>query len=169
MSTVVAEALPRKLLAESRITAPPGSVTELLSLDHRCLDAVLAEAKRCLFAGDLGAGAAAFASFRDGLEHHIAAEEEILFPALDALRGGAAAGPLHVMRTEHADIRQLMAEVAASLERGAGDGPTAPLAALTARLYAHNGKEERILYPMSDQAVGDAAARENLVGRIRAF
>jgi len=169
MSTVAADVLPRKLLAESRITAPPGSVTELLSLDHRCLDAVLAESKRCLFAGDLRAGAAAFASFRDGLEHHIAAEEEILFPALDALRGGAAAGPLHVMRVEHEEIRRLLAEVAASLERGAGDGPTAPLAALTARLYAHNGKEERILYPMSDQAVGEAEGRADLVERIRAF
>ena len=57
------------------------------------------------------------------------------------------------MRMEHAEIRRLMAEVAVSLERSGGEGHTTPLAALTARVYAHNGREERILY----QATGEAA------------
>jgi iron-sulfur cluster repair protein YtfE (RIC family) len=160
-----------RLVAERSITAEPVSVTELLSFDHRCLDAVLAEAKRCLFAGELRTAAARFASFRDGLEHHIAAEEEVLFPALEAAAGAAASGPLHVMRAEHAEILRLLEEVATGLERGTEASPAPPLASLTARLYAHNGKEERILYPMSDRVIaeadGDALAA--LVARLRAF
>jgi hypothetical protein len=38
-----------------------------------------------------------------------------------------------------------MAEVTSNLERGGDEWHTTPLAALTARVYAHNRKEERIL------------------------
>ena len=62
-----------------------------------------------------------------------------------------------------------MAEVASNLERGGDERHTTPLAALTARVYAHNGKEERILYPATDQAARDADALEALVRRIEAF
>jgi iron-sulfur cluster repair protein YtfE (RIC family) len=158
---------PTQLMAENTLATTPVSVTELLGFDHRCLDAVLADTKRCLHAGDLRGAAACFASFRRGLEHHIAVEEEILFPALEAAAGAAALGPLRVMRVEHADILRLLAEVTACLERGSADGPAPPLAALTARLYAHNGKEERILYPMADGALEDADARAALVARLR--
>jgi len=46
-------------------------------------------------------------------------------------------------------------------------GALTPLGALTARIYAHNGKEERILYPATDKAARDADALEALVQRIR--
>ncbi|RIL08193.1 MAG: hypothetical protein DCC71_00120 [Proteobacteria bacterium] len=132
------------------------SVTDVLGLDHRRLDAVLSAAKQALHAGDVARGAERFAAFRAGLERHIAVEEEILFPAFEAATGMAQGGPTHVMRLEHRELRALMAEIGSALE-GALDGPlTTPLAALTARIYAHNGKEERILYPAIDQiARGD--------------
>ena len=58
----------------------------LLGRDHRRLDSILADAKRCLVAGDLPRASARFAEFRDGLDRHIAAEEEILFPAFEKLK-----------------------------------------------------------------------------------
>jgi iron-sulfur cluster repair protein YtfE (RIC family) len=133
-----------------------GPVAQLLGRDHRRLDAILAEAKRFLAAGDLGRAAAKFAEFREGLERHIAVEEELLFPAFERLTDGGGGGPTHVMRVEHAELRRLMAEIAATLVRGGREGPTTPLAALTARIYAHNGKEERILYPAMDR-LGEVA------------
>jgi len=146
---------------------PVGSVTELLCHDHRRLDSLLAEAKRCLVAGDFPRASARFAGFRDGLERHIAVEEEILFPAFETFTGGAGRGPTEVMRSEHAELRRLMAEVAASFERGDGEGYATPLAALTARIYAHNGKEERILYPAIEHAAREAGALEELLRRTR--
>jgi hemerythrin-like domain-containing protein len=156
-------------MSESGITAPPECLTHLLSLDHRRLDAILAAAKQSLHSGDIVRGFARFSEFRDGLERHIAAEEEVLFPMFEALTGGAGGGPTHVMRLEHREIRRLMGEIASELERHGGDGHTTPLAALTARIYAHNGKEERILYPAMDQAARDADALEALLRRIRAL
>jgi len=102
-------------------------------------------------------------------ERHIAAEEEVLFPLLESGAGGSSAGPTHVMRLEHDEIRKLMAAIASELERGGGAGHTTPLAALTARIYAHNGKEERSLYPAMDQAARAADAPEALLRRIRAL
>lgn len=151
------------------ITAPLESLTHLLSLDHRRLDAILAAAKQSLHAGDIARGFARFSEFRNGLERHIAAEEEVLFPVFEALIGGPGNGPTHVMRLEHSEIRRLMAEIVSELERGGGDGRATPLAALTARIYAHNGKEERILYPAMDQATRDAGALDALLHRIRAL
>jgi hemerythrin-like domain-containing protein len=156
-------------MVESGIAAPPESLTHLLSLDHRRLDAVLAAAKQSLHAGDIVRGFARFSEFRDGLERHIAAEEEVLFPVFEALTGGAGGGLTSVMRLEHGEIRRLMAEIASELERGGEDGNPTPLAALTARIYAHNGKEERILYPAMDEATRDADALEALLPRIRAL
>jgi len=143
--------------------APADGVTEFLGHDHRRLDGILADAKRLLSSGDFTRAATRFAEFRDGLDHHIDAEEEILFPAFESLTGSAGGGPTHVMRMEHVELRSLMKEVAACLERGREEGNAAPLAALTARIYAHNGKEERILYPALDQAAGNAGTLEDLV------
>ncbi len=156
-------------MLEHATTATPASVTQLLGVDHRRLDAILADAKRWLAAGNLPRACARFAEFRDGLEHHIAAEEEILFPVFESLTGNAAGGPTRVMRLEHAEIRRLMAEVVSNLERGGGEGHTTPLAALTARVYAHNGKEERILYPAADRVARDTLALKQLMRRLQAL
>ena len=107
--------------------------------------------------------------FREGLEHHIEAEEQVLFPVFEGLTGAAQGGPTVVMRAEHAELRKLMAEVASVLEAGPEEGHTTPLAALTARIYAHNGKEERILYPMTDRLAREAGTLDELVSRLRGF
>jgi iron-sulfur cluster repair protein YtfE (RIC family) len=156
-------------MVENGIATPPESLTHFLSLDHHRLDALLAAAKHSLHAGDLVRGFERFSEFREGLECHIAAEEEVAFPVFEALAGAAACGPTSVMRREHLEIRRLMRDVAFELERG-GDGVhTTPLAALTARIYAHNGKEERILYPSMDQVLRDTETLGELIRRIRAF
>lgn len=73
------------------------------------------------------------------------------------------------MRAEHAELRRLMAEVASVLETATAGGLTTPLAALTARIYAHNGKEERILYPTADRLAREAGTLEDLVELLRQF
>jgi iron-sulfur cluster repair protein YtfE (RIC family) len=151
---------------QDQLTVSPASVTELLTRDHSRLDSILADVKRCLAAGDLRGASVGFSEFRGGLERHMDAEEEVLFPAFDAVTGAPGTGPTHVMRLEHAELRRLMAEVTDSLARGGEEGHVTPLAALTARIYAHNGKEERILYPAADRAIGDATLEE-LVRRLQ--
>jgi iron-sulfur cluster repair protein YtfE (RIC family) len=66
---------------------------------------ILADAKRGLAAGDLPRASRRFSEFRTGLEHHIAAEEEVLFPVFKALTGATGGGPIQV-RLEHPAIDQ---------------------------------------------------------------
>ena len=148
-------------MLDNGIAAPPDCVS-LLGLDHRRLDAVLADAKRWLASGDLQRASVRFSAFRKGLEHYIAVEEEILFPTFEALIGASGGGRTRVMRMEHAEIRRLMAKVASNLERGGDEGHMTPLAALTARVNAHNGKEERILYPAAERAARDGRRVEGV-------
>ncbi len=148
---------------------PADCVTALLGVDHRRLDTVLADAKRSLAAGEVAAARARFGEFRAGLEHHIEAEEQILFPVFEDMIGAAQGGPTAVMRAEHGELRRLMAEVARGLDAVPEEGLTTPLAALTARIYAHNGKEERILYPMTDRLAREAGTLDELMLRLRAF
>lgn len=147
---------------------PPAqdTVTALLGRDHRRLDGLLADSKRALAAGELPRAAALFADFRDGLERHIVAEEDLLFPAFETATG-ITAGPTQVMRNEHAEIRRLLGEIAGRLAGGVEEGHATSLAALTALLYAHNGKEERILYPATDRATAEAGALPDLLARVR--
>jgi hemerythrin-like domain-containing protein len=142
---------------------------ELLGVDHRRLDAALADAKRLLVAGEVAAARERFGVFREGLERHIEAEEQVLFPVFEELTGAANGGPTSVMRAEHTELRKLMAEVAGVLEMRVAEGLTTPLAALTARIYAHNGKEERILYPMTDRLARAAGTLDELLRRLREF
>jgi iron-sulfur cluster repair protein YtfE (RIC family) len=143
--------------------APCPTVAEIFGRDHRGLDGLLRDAERSLEAGQAARAAVIFSRFREGLERHIEAEEEILFPAFEELTG-ITRGPTGVMRTEHEEIRRLLKEVAARLQP-ASDA-AAPLAALTALLVGHNGKEERFLYPMIDRAAAEAGELEALVERI---
>jgi len=153
----------------SSIATPTDTVTELLGADHRKLDALLAEAKRELAGGAVRGGATGFAVFRRGLDRHIAVEEELLFPVLESHTGASSAGPTRVMRAEHRHILQVMDEIGWTLEREDAPDCLASLAALTGLLSAHNGKEERILYPMIDHALTDEPERPEILRRIRAL
>ncbi|MGH0038265.1 MAG: hemerythrin domain-containing protein [Myxococcota bacterium] len=143
-------------------------MTDLLGADHRRLDALFADARRLCGAGEVPAARARFAAFREGLEHHIEAEEQVLFPAFEVLTGVARGGPTAVMRGEHVELRKLMAEVAGLLEAEVEAGTTL-FATLTALIHAHNGKEERILYPTTDRLACLAGTIDHLVERLHEF
>lgn len=138
----------------------------LLCTDHDRLDDLLRETKEALRRGEPAGAAERFAAFRAGLERHMAAEEEVVFPEIERTAGTAAHGQLQVMVAEHGELRRRIDEVAAAL---AADPPpadrTARIAVLTALLAAHNGKEESLVYPLAPGAGAEAAS---LIERTRA-
>src|SRR4051794_33329800 len=96
--------------------------------------------------------------------HHHHKEEKILFPALENAGLPSEGGPLGVMLHEHDQCRQLLSGLREAA-RGALSGP-APRArfADAARAYvmllaAHIEKENHVLFPMADQALGVAERR----------
>jgi iron-sulfur cluster repair protein YtfE (RIC family) len=140
------------------------SLTECLETDHRRLDAILIQCKSLASAGGFAAAADRFVTFADGLSRHIDAEEDVLFPALQE-HAPHAMGPVHVMRSEHAQLRELLVLIAAALR--ASDAAWQPrVQALEDILKAHNLKEERVLYPMADEAAGEAPDAGELQARL---
>ncbi|HSB60563.1 MAG TPA: hemerythrin domain-containing protein, partial [Vicinamibacteria bacterium] len=118
--------------------------------------------------GDFQGARDAYRVFVHGLRRHIAFEEGVLFPEFEARTGQSpAAGPTAVMRFEHREIESLLARI----EAGIGDPATAVDAARAQMhriLGDHNVKEERVLYPGTDDLLS-AAERDELVRRIQAF
>jgi len=140
------------------------TLTECLQTDHRRLDAILAECKALAIAGRFAAATDRFMTFRHGLSRHIDAEEDVLFPAL-AEHAPHAAGPMNVMRAEHGRIRELMSTLAGAL---AASDPAwrSVVDALEEILSGHNMKEERVLYPIADEATSDASDLDLLRARL---
>ncbi len=141
-------------------------IGEALAWDHDRLDALERRAFEQLEAGDAAGAQAAWAEFAVGLKRHIRFEEDILFPAFEERVGmPPGAGPTAMMRAEHRDIETLIEAIGRAL---AGKGAALPLRAeLHALLGHHNMKEERVLYPATDQALAPAE-RDALVARIQA-
>ena len=155
-------------LLDGPTTAPATlhGVFEVLAWDHDRLDALDKAAFEALGNGDLAGARALFAHFARGLDRHIRFEEEILFPAVEERAGlPTHAGPTAVMRAEHVEIRACLAGISSDLAEG-GAGATEIRARMLSVLEGHNLKEEQILYPLADRALGKVEA-DALVARIQ--
>jgi hemerythrin-like domain-containing protein len=122
------------------------------SADHRACDALWAKVEAAGEAGDRGAMREAFAAFDRSMRRHFDMEEQVLFPAFERVTG-MTMGPTQVMRSEHAQMRGLLDQMAAALD---GD-PEAVLDqgdTLLMLVQQHNRKEEGVLYPMCDARLG---------------
>jgi quercetin dioxygenase-like cupin family protein/hemerythrin superfamily protein len=153
--------------AASATLAAATTVSGLLGIDHRQIDEILVEAKRGSAAGDAQGAASRLRDFQRGLLRHMVAEEEVLFPALATSTGGGAGGPISVMRHEHTEMRRLIEDLVATLTRGDTEDASRRFGDLTALLFAHNGKEERILYPMADNAAQADGSLPGLLAKLR--
>jgi uncharacterized protein (DUF2249 family) len=124
------------------------TVEALLGGDHDRLDAILAEVRGLAQRAAWAEAAARFNAFRVGLQGHIRAEDQLLFPAFERLAGmGPQAGPTAVMRAEHREIEACLEAIATAL--AAGTPPD--LEGLLAVLVDHNEKEEMVIYPTVDR------------------
>lgn len=157
-----------RLEVRRRTSEGPRSVTSYLQADHRRLDAIIPAVERLADASSFAEAQARFAEFACGLGWHIDVEEQVLFPFFEA-KTGMTRGPTTVMREEHKDIHERMKRVTAALGENSLAGMRDALGELTTILAAHNMKEERMLYPMTDRATDSFEAQERLVRRIAKF
>lgn len=123
-----------------------------LTDDHRRCNSLLAATERATLGSDWDAIVNEVAVFCDAVDRHFQFEEQVLFPQLEA-RVPMAAGPTGVMRMEHEQMRQLMAELANAARIQDKDSCIGALDTLHMVTQQHNAKEEAILYPMADNAL----------------
>lgn len=129
------------------------SFVDYLSADHRACDALLGKLRQSAGHGDWGAAGNAFASLQHDVLAHFAAEEEVLFPAFEAVTG-MSNGPTQVMRSEHEEARYLLEDLDDAVQAHDGDAVRGHGEALLILLQQHNMKEENILYPSVHSAMG---------------
>lgn len=141
------------------------SIQEALVHDHQACDAIFAETEVAVGRGDLTAARAEFARFRDAMERHLHAEEDVVFPAFED-KTGMRSGPTEVMRGEHGMMRDLFGKMDAALAQQQAQQYLGLAETLLILLQQHNIKEENVLYPMIDQALG--SERQTLLDKLRA-
>lgn len=139
-------------------------IADYLTDDHRRCDDLFADAENAVGSQDWNTALARFQDFRQATLTHFASEEEVLFPRFEAATG-MAGGPTQVMRAEHVQMRQTLADLGSALARRDAQVYLGLSETLLMLMRQHNMKEEQILYPMSDRALGDEG--DELVDRMR--
>ncbi len=124
-------------------------VTSELEHDHDRLDHLL-DTYRRLKRVDFAAARQAFRDFKMGLQRHIHWEEDVLFPLFEDKTGMHDRGPTLVMRAEHREIGRWLNALQDKVRAGDVDSGREEQV-LFEILFAHNHKEENVLYPMLDR------------------
>jgi iron-sulfur cluster repair protein YtfE (RIC family) len=141
------------------------TIRDFMADDHRRCDDVFSEVEQAVADGDWAVAGECFARFHAGVLQHFAVEESLLFPAFEE-KSGMYMGPTQVMRSEHVQMRELMAAAEASLLAKDADNYSGNAETLLIMMQQHNMKEENILYPMCDQQL--FAETETLLPRLQA-
>jgi iron-sulfur cluster repair protein YtfE (RIC family) len=126
--------------------------TPILSSHHNHCDDLFVAAEAAAHTGKWIECRETFQQFHREMTAHFATEEEVLFPAFEAV-SGSVDGPTRMMRLEHAQIRSLMNAAAKSAAASNADGFAGAAETLLIMMQQHNMKEENILYPMCDRAL----------------
>ena len=132
------------------------SLAEALTADHRHCDRLLALVESATGREDWSLIASQVDGLEQAMEHHLRFEEESLFPSLETA-APMASGPTGVMRIEHRQMRQLLAELLVAVGARDADECLGLLETLHLVIQQHNAKEEAVLYPMADQALAEEA------------
>ena len=132
------------------------TIAEFLATEHRRCDESFTTTEEAAQTGDLARCRANFRQFQTAMEHHFQKEETLLFPAFEQASGNAM-GPTRVMRLEHRQMREALAEMDSALASGDLEEFLGQAETLLILMQQHNIKEEQILYPMCDRFLGDAA------------
>lgn len=141
------------------------TISETLTADHRRCDRLLSAVDVSGRTADWAQVARETAAFCDAMEHHFRFEEEVLFPPLEEV-SPMACGPTEMMRQQHDQIRHLLADLRAAAEAADGREYAGLSETLHFLIQQHNAKEEGILYPLADRALGDRGA--TLAARLEA-
>jgi len=131
-------------------------LTQALTHQHRDCDDHFLRAEEHAGDGELAPAREAWQQFAQAMAAHFSLEEDRLFPELEQ-QTGMEGGPTDVMRMEHEQIRSLMEQMSQLLATEDLDGFLDQTETLNILIQQHNMKEEQMLYPMCDQALGNRA------------
>jgi iron-sulfur cluster repair protein YtfE (RIC family) len=133
------------------------SITSTMQEDHVLIDGFAERASVAAQARDWSSLRREGREFLRRLRRHIEMEENVLFPAFEQRTGMRREGPIQQMRIEHERMQPILAGMQAALAVNDVTGFELTLKSLLDLLQPHNVKEERMMYPMLDDAMGAEA------------
>jgi hemerythrin-like domain-containing protein len=133
-----------------------GLISDYMNRDHKHCDDAFARAEDRAAASDWPGLTRDGGMFLREIERHIGLEEKLLFPAFEE-RTGMTSGPTETMRLEHEQMRGMFAQMRAAIEAKDTALYLGVSETLLILLQQHNMKEESMMYPMLDQALGGDA------------
>jgi hemerythrin-like domain-containing protein len=133
------------------MTPTETGLREYFTRDHRNCDSLWAEVESAADAGKAEQVRDAWRRFNGALRHHLAMEEEVLFPAFESATGMRGGGPTFVMRSEHEQMRGLLDQMDEAVERGDHGELLDQGDTLLMLIQQHGQKEEGVLYPMAEE------------------
>lgn len=131
-------------------------ISDYMNKDHKYCDAAFVRAQDRAAARDWTGLKRDGGTFLREIERHIVIEEELLFPAFEE-KTGMTSGPTETMRMEHEQMRGMFAQMRAAIEAKDAQQYLGTAETLHILLQQHNTKEETMMYPMLDQALGEDA------------
>jgi hemerythrin-like domain-containing protein len=134
--------------------------------DHQRCDDAWSEVESAAQSEDAQALRSAWSAFETLTLAHLAMEEDVLFPLFEQATGRTM-GPTQIMRQEHEQMRALLRGIAACCSAGDFEGTLNQGDTLLMLTQQHNQKEEGVLYPMANDALG--AQWPEIRGRLQRY
>jgi len=125
------------------------TIKDYLTTDHSRCDELFA-AMEDIAHKDLPASKEVYLEFAGATERHFQMEEKVMFAEFEQ-KTGMTEGPTQMMRHEHAQMRNLIAQMGEAINAGDKDKFFSLSETLMILLQQHNMKEEQMLYPMAQQ------------------
>ena len=127
------------------------TIKEYLGGDHRDCDELFATIE-----GDFKRAKTGFEAVEAAYERHFVMEEAVFFPVFEE-RTGMSCGPTQMMRSEHAQMRELLEKMRGAIAHDDKRQFETIAETFIFLVQQHNSKEETILYTMGDRVLGAEA------------
>ncbi len=133
------------------------TIREYLTADHGHCDELFANMEDAVIKS-IDSAKKAYEVFAEEAERHFQMEERVMFLEFEQ-KTGMTQGPTAIMRHEHAQMRNLIAEMGKAIEAKDKDKFFGNSETLMILMQQHNMKEEQMLYPMAQQHLSAESER----------
>jgi hemerythrin-like domain-containing protein len=134
------------------------TISSFLTSDHRACDNEFANLENAIASLDWEEAKSQFDKFSADLLHHFDMEEKVMFPVFEEVTG-MSQGPTMVMRMEHSQMRNILDDLEADIEKKDKNHFFGVSESLMMLMQQHNMKEEQMLYAMADMHLGSRVSK----------
>ena len=134
------------------------TISSFLTSDHRACDEEFANLENAIASQDWEEAQIQLEKFSSDLTHHFDMEEKVMFPVFEEVTG-MTQGPTMVMRMEHSQMRGILEDLKADIEKKDKNHFFGVSESLMMLMQQHNMKEEQMLYRMADMHLGSLVSK----------